>query len=109
MTCSDNIIQRSDKSLQCITPSFPPKLITNHSPVHAILIILHLGQSYLVVIIVRIKLEYFFFKRYTSEEDIRNSRNGKDPPVNTKSSARINFKINNLNGKSVLMEANCTR
>ncbi len=45
----------------------------------------------------------------TSEEDIRNARNGKNPSVNTKSSARINFKIGDLNDKSVLMEANCTR
>ncbi len=42
----------------------------------------------------------------TSQEDIRNAKNGKNPSVNTKSSERINFKIGDLNGKSVLMEPN---
>ncbi len=45
----------------------------------------------------------------SSEEDIRNARNGKNPSANTKLSARINFKIGDLDGKSVFMEANCTR
>ncbi len=65
---------------------------------------LHLGQSFLVVIIVLIKLEYLKKKILnTSEEDIRNARNGRNPAVYTKSSARINFKIGDLNGKSVLI------
>ncbi len=41
------------------------------------------------------KVRIFFLKNIlnTWEEDIRNARNGKNPSVNTKSSARINFKI----------------
>ncbi len=59
----------------------------------------------------QIKLEYLkkIYILNTCEEDIRNVKNGKNQSVNTKLSARINFKIGDLNGKSVLMEPSCTR